>query len=172
MPEGQLYIKQLQDNLDLQAPKSLDERTHAWDDSNRRDSGYTNVAAALIAVPLGKRYVGMSLWIGTQLEYWFNNGTADSDLVLKKGFYRYAEFNSNDTFTMPVKSLLTTIMVRSATNEVIYVGTTSSGSNVASGIPLTAGEYHTIHLSYYSEPGTLIYISGQVSSLIVKAYIQ
>jgi hypothetical protein len=65
----------LNDNLSIQAPKATDSRY----------GPYVNVATALTSVILANRYLGLTVGIGssTIVEYWFKDGTADSNLILK-----------------------------------------------------------------------------------------
>jgi hypothetical protein len=45
---------------------------------------YNSVNAALIAIPLYRRYLGLTIGVGTPVqEYWFEDGITDSDLVTK-----------------------------------------------------------------------------------------
>ena len=67
----------LNDSLDVQAPRSTDNRF----------GPYSNTTAALAAVPLTQRYVGLTIGIldvnNYVQDYWFNGGTANSNFVLK-----------------------------------------------------------------------------------------
>ena len=65
----------LNDNLSIQAPKATDSRY----------GPYADVATALTSVVLANRYLGLTVGIGTTtiIEYWFRDGTADANLILK-----------------------------------------------------------------------------------------
>lgn len=65
----------LNDNLDTQFNKPLDTRF----------GSYADIPTALAQVPLFRRYIGLTIGIGTNpvVEYWFNDGIQDADLVLK-----------------------------------------------------------------------------------------
>jgi hypothetical protein len=66
----------LNDNLDVAANKPTDTRY----------GPYATVLVALNAIPVFKRYVGLTVAVGTTsiAEYWFRNGTADTDLIEKQ----------------------------------------------------------------------------------------
>jgi hypothetical protein len=65
----------LNDNLDTQFNKPLDTRF----------GPYTDVATALTQVPAFRRYIGLTIGIGSNpvVEYWFNDGILDADFVIK-----------------------------------------------------------------------------------------
>lgn len=65
----------LNDNLDTQFNKPLDTRF----------GPYTDVATALTQVPAFRRYIGLTIGIGSNpvVEYWFNDGILDVDFVIK-----------------------------------------------------------------------------------------
>jgi len=65
----------LNDNLDTQFNKPLDTRF----------GPYTDVATALTQVPAFRRYIGLTIGIGSNpvIEYWFNDGILDADFVIK-----------------------------------------------------------------------------------------
>jgi hypothetical protein len=45
---------------------------------------YNSVNAALIAIPLYRRYLGLTIGVGTPVEeYWFEDGISDNNLILK-----------------------------------------------------------------------------------------
>jgi hypothetical protein len=63
------------DNINVSAQKPVDSRF----------GPYANTGAALAAIPSGQRYIGLTVGIGTNpvVEYWFNDGIADGDLIAK-----------------------------------------------------------------------------------------
>jgi len=66
----------LNDNLSIQAPKSADSRY----------GPYTDTATAISSVTAANRYQGLVVGIsgsGSVVEYWWKDGTADAQLVLK-----------------------------------------------------------------------------------------
>ena len=66
----------LNDNLSIQAPKAADSRF----------GPYADVATALSSVITANRYQGLVVGItvsGSVVEYWFRDGTADANLILK-----------------------------------------------------------------------------------------
>ena len=66
----------LNDNLSVNAPSPTDSRY----------GPYATTALALSGVILANRYIGLTVGVitgGVVSEYWFNDGTADGDLVAK-----------------------------------------------------------------------------------------
>jgi hypothetical protein len=67
----------LNDNLNINAPRPNDNRF----------GPYSNTDAVLAAVPVAQRYIGLTVGVlgagNVVSEYWFNDGTANSDLVIK-----------------------------------------------------------------------------------------
>lgn len=66
----------LNDNIDLASSKPLDQRY----------GPYTTVALAVASIPAFKRYQGLTVGIvqqGAVVDYWFRDGTADNQLILK-----------------------------------------------------------------------------------------
>lgn len=65
----------LNDNLAIQAPKPIDAKY----------GPYASVAAANAAIVSTNRYAGLTVGVGTStiVEYWYNGGVADGDLVLR-----------------------------------------------------------------------------------------
>jgi len=66
----------LNDNLSIQAPKAADSRF----------GPYANTATALTSIVTANRFQGLVVGItvgGQVVEYWFRDGTADSNLILK-----------------------------------------------------------------------------------------
>jgi hypothetical protein len=68
----------LNDNLDIQAPRPTDNRF----------GPYANTTAALAAVPSAQRYIGLTVGVlgvgNVAQEYWFDDGIANTDLVIKQ----------------------------------------------------------------------------------------
>ena len=65
----------IQDNFSTAAAKPTDARY----------GPYNNTTAATTAIPTVYRYIGLTVGIGSPVvEYWWANGTADGDLVVKQ----------------------------------------------------------------------------------------
>jgi hypothetical protein len=79
--------QQINDNYRLHAPKLLDDRSGPYD----------SLAEALTAVPEYQREQGLVIVVlvaGEAVEYWFKDGIADLDLVVKSGGGGYEPKNS------------------------------------------------------------------------------
>lgn len=66
----------LNDNIDLASSKPLDNRY----------GPYNSVATAVASIPAFKRFQGLTVGIivqGAVVDYWFRDGVADSNLILK-----------------------------------------------------------------------------------------
>lgn len=70
----------LNDNLDIRAPKSTDNRY-----VNGGVFPYISVAEVTSTIPESYRHIGLTVNIQGE-EYWFKEGVTDSDLVLKSSF--------------------------------------------------------------------------------------
>ena len=66
----------LNHNIDLASSKPLDKRY----------GPYNSVVTAVATIPAFKRFQGLTVGIivqGAVVDYWFRNGVADADLILK-----------------------------------------------------------------------------------------
>lgn len=66
------------DNIKVNAGKPLDAKYLSG------VTPYANVAAAVAAIPLAERSLGLTVLIGS-VEYWWQNGLTDLDLIVKSG---------------------------------------------------------------------------------------
>jgi hypothetical protein len=95
----------INDNLQNQSPKPLDERY----------GRYTDTSAALSAIPSHQRFIGLTVGIGTPVEeYWFKNGVLNTDLVVKLPVINYPVTSVNGQTGAVV---LTTTDIAEGTNE-------------------------------------------------------
>lgn len=66
----------LNDNIKVNAGKPLDSKYL------NGTLAYVSTAAVNAAIPIGERYVGLTVLIGTD-EYWYQNGITNVDLIIK-----------------------------------------------------------------------------------------
>lgn len=134
----------LNDNLDIAAVKPVDSRYGT----------YTSVLEANAAIPAIKRYRGLTVGViaeGILSEYWYNNGIADSDLIIKSN--AGIEIDQLKTIT------------KSLTLTMDWQDTGINGTDLSSGtyaIQLFANDSVNIN-EYYS--GILSWYSGSTQTL-------
>lgn len=79
-----MALEEINDNFSLRAPKSIDDKYGPVIGGHTMT--YTDIAAANAAIPSAYRYLGLTVLIDTgteNKEYWWKDGVADGDLVLK-----------------------------------------------------------------------------------------
>ena len=88
---------------------------------------YSSTIAANSAIPIGSRYVGLTVGIGTTTvaEYWYNGGTSDDKLVVKS-----AGGGGGGGGTSPGGDIVGTTAAQTLTNKRITprVGTSTGGT--------------------------------------------
>ena len=72
----------LNDNIKINAGKPSESKY-----LTSGNTAYASVAAVNLALPIPVRYVGLTVLVvsgGTNIEYWYENGVADVNLIQKK----------------------------------------------------------------------------------------
>lgn len=87
----------INDNFNVSAPLPIDNRY--GNGSSLPFVSYTSTSSANAAIPSGKRYIGLTVIIGTPIvEYWYRDGILDANLVPK--FYNVTSSGTSITTSL------------------------------------------------------------------------
>ena len=146
----------LNDNLKINVGNPIDSKY-----LNSGNTAYISTSAVTTAIAVSQRYSGLTVLIQsgtTNLEYWFQNGVTDNDLIQKS----------------PTQDQLVGEFVTGATNVGFFDGFTGVQT-----LPLTKtddslydGVYHSIYNYYYRGTDGAIHIGTPSDGIPKRGYLR
>lgn len=130
---------------------------------------YTSTQDALTKVPLAKRKLGMTLTVnvsGVATEYWFKNGVANADFVLKKQENDERGFiiKSQDVLVSTTSNTHTITLDLATNKELIWQTNTNTTNKLTTPFvktrTLNLTQNNVVDCIYLTNEGTIVYLEG------------
>lgn len=143
------------DNIQINAPKNIDNKRGVWDNGSWR--AYNNITEALDALPVGERYLTLTIPImkaGRPVDYWWELNLTDSGLIEKI---------VGNIYTLPTASPTTlggvkvgeSLTINPSTGELNINGGGGGGSGTVTSVGLSSTDLN-ISNSPLTTSGTIV----------------
>jgi hypothetical protein len=157
------------DNAQINAPKHIDAKYMKF--SGGVAQPYASAAEAISTVLAAYRYQYLTvlcLMNGDAVEYWWQGGTADGNLIPKsKESYNFNTSSSVALINNYTYTRIVILPVNTITN--LIIGTTNGGTDIEPGTAVGAGTAYTANISIYASASTL-YFGGLSSGTKILLY--